>query len=61
MVKTVYAYKTGCNNTVYDSLSEHLEQIRREGHSIFGINEGKSFHNPASEILQTRMVEIFYE
>jgi hypothetical protein len=61
MVKRVYAYKTGCNGTVYDTLSEETEKIRHEGYSIFGINEGDSFRNPTPGILQTRLVEIFYE
>ena len=61
MVKKVYAYKTACNGTVHDSLSQETEKLRSQGFSIFGINDGESFRNPAPGVLLHRIVEIFYE
>jgi hypothetical protein len=61
MVKRVYVHKTACNGTVHDTLAEHTELLRSQGFSIFGINEGESWPNPYPGILQTRVVEIFYE
>lgn len=61
MTKNIYAYKIGCNGTVRDTLSEDLQKIRQKGHSIFGINEGENAKSYFPEVVQARIVTIFYE
>ena len=61
MVKRVYAFKTTCGDILHDSLTGYTDKLRAEGFSIFGINEGESFTTNYDLILQTRIVEIFYE
>lgn len=57
MKKTVIARKTAENGIVKDTLTLHLDDIRKEGYSIFGINEG----DKVPGTFGTRQVEIFYE
>lgn len=57
MKKRVVVAKKANFETVSDELSKELDQLRAEGYSIFGINEGDRMPNTFG----TRIVDIFYE
>lgn len=57
MKKTVLCTKLAKEDgTIHDTLSRHLDEIRKEGFSIFGINEYDNVPRTSA-----RQVEIFYE
>jgi hypothetical protein len=61
MTKIIYVAKTACNGLVHDSLAIEIQKLRSEGFSIYGINEGPSYNYKYEGVMETRLVEIFYE
>lgn len=57
MVKEVIVSRIFDKDTVRDTLSIEMDELRAQGYSIFGVNEGEKFPGTVG----TRLATIFYE